>query len=136
MRLLREDRLTASPLAKKLQVKPGRTLVVLGAPPGFLKLLEPLPESARRLPALRGKVDVHLVFVLTLREALAVVGKAKRGLVDKGILWVCYPKLTSASAGELSRDVLWKALEPHGLGPVSMVAIDATWSAMRFRIVR
>ena len=128
--------MTTSPLTKKLQVKPGRTLVVLGAPPGFLKLLEPFPEGARRLPSLRGKVDILLVFVRTLRQALAIVGKAKRGLVDKGILWVCYPKLSSASAGELSRDVLWKALEPHGLGPVSMVAIDATWSAMRFRVVR
>ncbi len=110
--------------------------MVLGAPPGYLRLFDPLPEGARRLPSLRGRVDVLLVFVRTLREALAIVGKAKRGLVDKGILWVCYPKLTSASAGELSRDVLWKALEPHGLGPVSMVAIDATWSAMRFRVVR
>jgi hypothetical protein len=128
--------MTASTLTKKLQIKPGRTLVVLGAPPGFLKLLEPFPKAARRLPSLRGRVDVLLVFVRTLREALAIVGKAKRGLVDRGILWVCYPKLTSASAGELSRDVLWKALEPHGLGPVSMVAIDATWSAVRFRVMR
>ena len=128
--------MTASPLAKKLQIKPGRTLVVLGAPAGFLKLLEPFPEGARRLPALRGKVDVLMAFVRTRREALAIVGKAKRGLANGGILWLCYPKLTSASAGELSRDVLWKAMEPHGLGPVSMVAIDATWSGMRFRVLR
>jgi len=128
--------MTTSPLTKKLQIKPGRTLVVLGAPPGFLKMLEPFPGGARRLTSLRGRVDVLLVFVRTLREALASVGKAKHGLVDNGILWVCYPKLTSASAGELSRDVLWKALEPLGVGPVSMVAIDATWSAMRFRVLR
>jgi len=128
--------MTTSPLTKKLQIKPGRTLVVLGAPPGFLKMLEPFPEGARRLTSLRGRVDVLLVFVRTLREALASVGKAKHGLVDNGILWVCYPKLTSASAGELSRDVLWKALEPLGFGPVSMVAIDSTWSAMRFRALR
>jgi len=127
---------TASPLAKTLQVKPGRTLVVLGAPPGFLKSLEPLPVGARRLPALRGKVDILMAFVRTRREALALVGKAKRGLAVNGILWICYPKLTSASAGELSRDLLWKAMEPHGLGPVSMVAIDATWSGMRFRVLR
>jgi hypothetical protein len=128
--------MTASSLAKKLQIKPGKTVLVLGAPPGFLKLLEPLPEGARRLPVLRGKVDVLMAFVHTRREALAMVGKAKRGLAGNGILWMCYPKLTSASAGELSRDVLWKALGPHGLGPVSMVAIDATWSAMRFKVVR
>lgn len=108
--------------------------MVLGAPPGFLKLLEPFPEGARRLPALRGKVDVLMAFVRTRREALAMVGKWKRGLAKDGILWICYPKPTSPSAGEVSRDVLWKAMEPHGLRPVSMVAIDATWSGMRFKL--
>jgi hypothetical protein len=75
-----------------------------------------------------------MAFVRTRREVLALVGKLKRGLANDGILWTCYPKLTSASAGELSRDVLWKAMEPHGLRPVSMVAIDATWSGMRFKL--
>lgn len=127
--------MTASPLAKKLQVKPGKALVVLGAPPGYLKSFEPLPEGARRLPSLRGKVDVLVVFVRTWREAQGLVRKLKRGLADDGILCVCYPKLTSASAGELSRDVLWEALEPHGLRPVAMVAIDSTWSAMGCKIL-
>jgi hypothetical protein len=43
---------------------------------------------------------------------------------------------THFGVGELSRDLLWKAMEPQGLGPVSMVAIDATWSGMRFRVIR
>jgi hypothetical protein len=127
--------MTASPLAKKLQVKPGKALVVLGAPPGYLRLFEPLPEGARRLTSLRGKADVLVAFVRTRREVLAMVGKLKRGLAAEAILWICYPKLSSASAGELSRDVLWEALGPHGLRPVAMVAIDSTWSAMRCRIM-
>jgi hypothetical protein len=84
---------------------------------------------------LRGSADVVLAFVRTRREVQAKAKAWKRGLAAGGSLWICYPKLTSASAGELSRDVLWRDLEPLGLRPVAMVAIDPTWSAMRFKVV-
>jgi hypothetical protein len=48
------------------------------------------------------------------------------------MLWVCYPK-GSKNSTDLSRDVLWKAMEENGLVGVTLVAVDDTWSAMRFR---
>ncbi len=35
---------------------------------------------------------------------------------------------------ELNRDILWQRVKPLGLEGVALVAIDETWSAMRFRI--
>lgn len=34
---------------------------------------------------------------------------------------------------DLNRDILWNLVEPAGWRPVRMVALDETWSAMRFR---
>jgi len=124
--------MAGSRLANKLQIKPGKTLVVLGAPPGYRQALGSLPQEVRLSTSLRGKADVVQAVFRTRKDLLARVPSLKRGLADGGILWICYPKLTASAAGELNRDVIWKALEPLGLRPV---AIDETWSAMRFKVV-
>jgi hypothetical protein len=36
----------------------------------------------------------------------------------------------------VNRDSLWPILAEHGLRPVSQVAIDDVWSALRFRALR
>ena len=72
-----------------------------------------------------------LGFVETISGATSLVPRLTAALADDGVLWVCYPKLTSARAGELSRDVLWDELSRFGLKPVAMIALDDTWSAMR-----
>jgi hypothetical protein len=124
----------ASPLARKLHLKPGMKLAVVGAPPGYLRLLEPLPEGVHASTALRGKSDVVQAFVRTDKELARRVPALKKALAAGGTIWICYPKLSSASAGDLSRDVIWKALVPHGLRPVAQVAIDETWTGKRFKV--
>ena len=57
---------SGTPLARKLGLKPGGRLALVGAPEGFERLLEPLPEGARveRLaaaPARRAGLDLGLV---------------------------------------------------------------------------
>lgn len=53
---------------------------------------------------------------------------------EGGLLWLCYPKGTAKIKTDLNRDVLRETVAArHGLEGVSLVAIDDTWSAMRFR---
>jgi hypothetical protein len=109
-------------------------VTVIGAPAGYLRLLDPLPEGVRISTTLRGKSDVVQAFVRTRRDLERLVPALKKALAAGGSIWIGYPKLTSTSAGELSRDVIWKALAPHGLRPVAQVAIDETWTGMRFKV--
>ena len=44
-----------------------------------------------------------------------------------------YPKGGAKAGTDLNRDVLWQLVGPRGWTGVSLVAIDDTWSAMRFR---
>lgn len=49
------------------------------------------------------------------------------------IFWVAYPKGGSSIKTDINRNKLWELLRPYGYRPVSQVAIDNDWSAMRFR---
>jgi hypothetical protein len=50
------------------------------------------------------------------------------------VLWFAYPKGTSKRhASEINRDTGWESLKSAGFETVRLVAIDADWSALRFR---
>jgi hypothetical protein len=49
------------------------------------------------------------------------------------MFWACYPKGKGKIKYDLNRDSVWPALALAGLCPVSQIAIDETWSALRGR---
>jgi len=51
-----------------------------------------------------------------------------------GRLWFAYPKKTGPVRTDLDRDHGWEPLTQAGLLPVTQVPLDATWSALRFRL--
>ena len=120
-----------SPLARKLLIKPGSRVAVVNPPAGYAQRLEPLPEGAE-LVDIRPGLDVVQVFVHD-RSALDGATAALRSVRDGGLLWVCYPKGGKKAGTDLNRDLLWDALEKVGLTGVTLVSVDDTWSAMRFR---
>lgn len=116
---------SAMPLEKKLQLKAGMKLRLLGAPKGFV----PPPGGDG------SGGEALLVFVTRQDQALLETGKVL-GRVARGLmLWVAYPKGGSGVPTDLNRDILWKSLAPTGLGAVRQIALDETWTAMRFRSV-
>jgi hypothetical protein len=114
-------------LAKKLQVKSGTRVAVLD-PPAGVDLMWP----ADVVRSTRGEADVVLAFAKNSRALAGVLPKATKRVVDSGILWVAYPKAGQLET-DLNRDILARALIAEGLEPVSQVAIDAVWSALRFK---
>ena len=105
-------------------INDGRTLgqislavIMLGAPPGILDLLEPLPDGARirtTLPRATG-ADVVLAFV-TERSALdGLVTQAGPVVFPAGGLWICWPKRTSGVTTDITEDVLRDVILPTGL---------------------
>ena len=110
------------PLAKKLQIAAGQKVRLVNAPTGF--------ELDATTTARGG--EAVLVFVrnrgqLTEHQEI-VVEHASQDLLT----WVAYPKAGQLDT-DLNRDVLWGLLEGTGIRPVRQVALDDTWSAMRFR---
>ncbi len=50
-----------------------------------------------------------------------------------GLLWFTYPKKSSKVQTDITRDVGWNSLSAAGLRPVTQIAVDDIWSALRFR---
>jgi len=65
----------------------------------------------------------------------AEVDKYGKQVVDclkyDGVLWISYPK--GGTKTDINRDRGWETIKNLGLRPVSQIAIDETWSALRFR---
>jgi hypothetical protein len=124
-------------LVKKLLIKPGRRLAILNAPPDYRAELGPLPDGVtvvdRTDAAPAAGCDVVQLFVKNLAEVARLTPEAERALTPGGILWICYPKGSSKVKTDLNRDILWEALSSRGLSPVTLVAVNTIWSAMRFR---
>jgi hypothetical protein len=116
----------AAPLAKKLQLRPGQRIAVVGAPADAERLLDALPrdDAAPNL----------LAFVRTAADVAGRADQLARAARDAaGLAWAAYPKRSSGVETDLTRDRGWDALTGVGLRPVRQVALDDTWSALRFR---
>ena len=124
--------MTESAVAKKLRLKSGMKAAVINAPSGYTNQLGVHVDTT-----VEGKPDASLDFVQIFVKSGAEVEKhvpaAVHVLKNDALLWISYPKGTSKIKTELNRDILWKAMEKYKMAGIFMVAIDDTWSAMRFR---
>jgi hypothetical protein len=120
-----------NPIARKLLIKPGNRVAFIDPPAGYAERLQPLPDGAEVVGVQPG-LDVLQVFVQD-RAALDRAAPSLGSVRDGGILWVCYPKGGRKAGTDLNRDLLWAALGEVGLTGVTLVSVDDTWSAMRFR---
>ncbi len=114
-------------IAEKLGFKPGRVGWMLDAP-GKLGEIIGLPMVA---PA--GDCDLILAFAVD-RAALAAVSATVLPIYKRGgSLWFAHPKKSGAIKSDLYRDAGWEPVTAAGLIPVTQIALDDDWSALRFR---
>lgn len=124
-----------SELLKKLQIKPSYTLLLLHAPEAVATILAE-EESNFTQPnhvPVSGAFDGVLLFVQSRAKLELEAVKVLTLLKPEGLLWIAYPKRASGMDTDLTRDKGWGTMAALGYEPVRQVAIDDTWSALRFR---
>jgi hypothetical protein len=127
--------MSETPLVKKLGIKPGQRVLLLRAPQDYRALLGALPEGVVLAEAADGAFDVVQLFAHTLADLEEHAPGAIAALRPGGLLWISYPKKSSKVSMDLNRDIGWEPLAHAGLRPVTQIAIDGVWSALRFRPV-
>jgi hypothetical protein len=76
---------------------------------------------------------VHL-FVASAADLERLGARAVAAVRPGGMLWIAYCKGGAKAGTDLNRDLLHAAVErAYGWTGVSLVAIDESWSGMRFR---
>jgi hypothetical protein len=123
---------SGTPLAKKLGLKPGTTLLILGASTGFEKQLGPHAAEVTIRKRAFGKANLIILFALGEKELLTRLPAALRCLSDGGSVWVAWPKKASGVPSDLSDGVVRKTLLAAGLVDYKVCAIDTTWSGLKF----
>ena len=121
------------PVARKLGMNPGMRTLIIAPPPGYLKLLAPLPEGLTVSSRAEGMYPFVQVFATRLSEISTFAQKLSKCAAPNALVWISYPKKAAKLAGNLSRDAIREAMSGTGWRAVSIVAIDEVWSALRFR---
>lgn len=125
-------------LAKKLGIRDGTRVVLLGAPDGFPPTLEPLPDGvclSCEMPS-AGDVDVVVTFCSSRAELEAGLAEQARRLAPAGGLWVAWPKRASGVATDLDFAVVQAAGLALGLVDNKVCAVDEVFSGLRFVVRR
>jgi hypothetical protein len=137
------DKTGFSPLAKKLRLAAHHRVAVLNAPDGYTGLLQPGPPAVDSDLQPQVEYDAVQLFVSSVEELRRFGPAAIRAVKPNGLLWITYPKGgTTSGATDLpatpwwmQRDILGDITSERGYKPVAFVALDAGWTALRFKRV-
>jgi hypothetical protein len=123
---------SGTPLVRKLGVKPGARLALIGAPEGLGSALGELPDGVTVRRRAAGRVDVTVAFFTERAPLLRRLPALRRILRADGGLWIAWPKRSSGVATDLTDGVVRELGLAAGLVDNKVCAIDETWSALRF----
>ena len=123
---------SGTPLARKLGIKEGARVALLGAPDGFDGELAPLPDGVRLLRRLRRDLDVAVLFVTERRALERRFADVAGAITPAGGFWVAWPKRSSKVPTDLTEDILREVGLPHGLVDNKVCAVTEVWSGLRF----
>jgi hypothetical protein len=124
-----------NPTIKKLRIKEGMCVAIINSPPAYIKSLGKLPKNVKVEAAPKGLCDLVQLFVRNKTELNKIAPAAIKLLKPHAAFWISYPKKSSAIETDLSRDESWKIMSEMNFEGVSLIALDETWSAGRFKFI-
>jgi CheY-like chemotaxis protein len=126
------DAYAGKPLAKRLGIRAGSTILLLGAPSGLEAKLGELPEGARL--SRRGTAPARLVllFARSRADLDRRFPTAVQRLAADGGLWIAWPKKASGVVTNLTQNHVRSHGLDSGLVDYKICSIDETWSGLLF----
>ncbi|MEO5826976.1 MAG: YdeI/OmpD-associated family protein [Gemmatimonadales bacterium] len=131
----RSNTVSTRSTTEKMRISEGQRLLVLEADEEAMHIFSPLPLGCtieRKIG--RGRYNVVVLFArdaATLGRRLPV---ALRAVDAKTSFWIAYPKQSSGRATTLTRDAGWEPADGEGIKATTMVAFDAVWAGVRYRL--
>lgn len=116
-------------LAAKLGVKSGTTVAALGAPENFEGTLGALPEGAALRGDLRGKVDLAIWFLRSVKDYGKALPRMRKAAEQGVLVWAAWPKKSSGVTTDLTDRIVREDASRHGLVDYKVCRIDETWTS-------
>jgi hypothetical protein len=121
-----------NPLLRKMMLKPGHRVILLGPPAEYRSLLTDEKELTVTEKGGRG-LDAAILFARDAGILRQLAREALSAIRPDGLLWISYPKKSSGLQTDLTMQEGWEPLTEVGYRVVSLVSLDETWSAGRWR---
>lgn len=125
---------SGTPLAKKLGIKSGSEVLLVGAPDAYHELLIPLPEAVRFAPKLSASTDIVHFFSTKRAELERALATFRMSMKPSAMIWVSWPKKSSRVPTDITEDTIRAVALPMGLVDVKVCAIDDIWSGLKLVI--
>jgi hypothetical protein len=123
---------SGTPLWRKLGIREGVLVGLLGAPAGFQQKLKPLPAGVRFARRASRDARVSILFATRMAELKKGFAAAQRALGDGAALWIGWPKKASGRVTDLSANSVRAFGLAEGWVDYKICAIDETWSGLCF----
>jgi len=123
---------SSTPLAKKLGIKEGYSVMLVNQPSHYLLLFEDMPEVNYVVNPSVQTVDFIHLFCTDKLDFESSSLELKSSLKMTGIFWVSWPKGSSKIETDLGRDYIREYLLENGLVDVKVCAVDQDWSGLKF----
>ena len=124
---------SGTPLPKKLGIKPGHKVLLIGEPEEFDGLGE-LPEDVAVSRTARGPADVIVSFHTERADLARRMPKLRAAMRPNAGLWIGWPKRASKVPTDLTEDVVRELALANTLVDNKVAALDEKWSGLRLVI--
>ena len=119
---------SGTPLAQKLGIKPGSTLLLDGAPADYPS------KGATVARSISAKVDLVHIFTRSAEELNGKLRKLREKIRDDAVVWVSWPKKSSKVPTDITEDTIRDIALPMGFVDIKVCAVDHVWSGLKLVI--
>ena len=119
---------SATPLPKKLGIKPGSRVLLLNAPAGFDL------DGVKALRRATGSADVILSFHTERRDLEKRLPGLRERMERNGRLWIAWPKKSSKLPTDITENVVRDIALANALVDNKVAAISEIWSGLQLVI--
>lgn len=121
---------SGTPLPKKLGIKPGAVVALVGAPDDFPATLGAIPDGVQFRNKPGAPASLTLWFLRSRRDLDRSIAKMVR---CEGPVWMIWPKKASGVETDLTQQDVREVGLTAGLVDYKVCAVDATWSGLLFK---
>ena len=125
---------SATPLAKKLGLKPGQKVWRSGMPDSVAREIAADADPLILVDEPVAGIDAAHVFTASRADLEDKLALLRARIRPDGTIWVSWPKKSSGVASDITEDVVRDLALPLGLVDIKVCAVDATWSGLKLVI--
>lgn len=123
---------SGTPLVKKLGFKTGWRVAAISAPRGYRRMLGRLPAGLSLITTSGGLLNAIHFFVKRRSALERSLPRLVRRIIKEGMIWVSWPKGSSGVKTDLNENIIRTIGLGYGLVDIKVVAVDETWSGLKF----